>query len=69
MLVNERNDILVVLFVFHSTPCTPENAASGEFYFPHGDATKFIQCSEWGQCYVMPCAPGTEWNTAVNNCT
>ena len=60
--------MLVVLFVVPSNPCTPENAASGEFYFPHGDATKFVQCSQWGQCYVMPCPAGLGWNKAINNC-
>ena len=49
-----------------NNPCTPENAAAGEFYFPHEDPTKFVQCSEWGQCYVMDCGPGTEWNPAVD---
>ena len=52
-----------------SNPCTPENAAAGEFYFPHHDNDKFVQCSEWGQCYVMQCPDGTTWNPVVNNCT
>ena len=54
---------------FCSNPCTPENAADGEFYFPHHDSDKFVQCSEWGQCYIMQCPPGTNWNPAVTNCT
>ena len=57
------------LFVVPSNPCTPENAADGVFYFPHHDSDKFVQCSEWGQCHVMQCSPGLEWNTDVNNCT
>ena len=38
-----------------NNPCNAENAAAGKFYFPNSDPTKFVQCSEWGQCYIMPC--------------
>lgn len=50
-------------------PCTPENAAAGLFYFPADSSTQFIQCSEFGQCYIMPCPPGTEWDQTVLTCT
>ena len=49
-------------------PCTVENAEADKFYFPHKDPTKFVQCSEWGQCWVMPCAPGTVWDPVAYTC-
>ena len=49
-------------------PCTPENAAEGKFYFPHKDPTKYVQCSEHGQCYVMNCSSGLVWDSAINSC-
>ena len=49
-------------------PCTPENAAEGKFYFPHKDPTKYVQCSEHGQCYVMNCSSGLIWDSAINSC-
>ena len=58
--------MLAIITCARSNPCTPENAAAGEFYFPHEDPTKFVQCSEWGQCYIMDCGPGTEWNPDIN---
>ena len=51
-----------------NNPCTPQNAAAGKFYFPHDNPSKFVQCSQWGQCYVMSCGVGTEWDSNVNNC-
>ena len=49
-------------------PCTPENAAEGKFYFPHKDPTKYVQCSENEQCYVMNCSSGLVWDSAINAC-
>ena len=49
-------------------PCTPENAAEGKFYFPHKDPTKYVQCSEHGQCYVMNCSSGLVWDAVANTC-
>ena len=51
-----------------SYPCTPENIANGDFYFAHHDPRNFVQCSEWGGCWVMPCAPGTEWVQELLTC-
>jgi len=51
-----------------NNPCTPENAEKGQFYFPHEDPTEFVQCSEWGQCHIMSCGPGTVWNPDILNC-
>ena len=54
-------------FVF-SNPCTPENIKNGNFYHAHHDETKFVQCDEWGGCFVMPCGPGTVWNQEALTC-
>ena len=50
-------------------PCTPENIAAGLFYFPADSPEQFIQCSEYGQCYIMPCPPGLVWNQDQLTCT
>jgi hypothetical protein len=53
----------------NNNPCTPENVKQNKFYFAYNqDRSKFVQCSEWGQCYVMPCGPGTAWNVEHNTC-
>ena len=56
------------MFVARSNPCTPESVAAGKFHFLHEDPTKFVQCSQWGQCFVMPCPVGLGWNRVVNTC-
>lgn len=32
------------------------------------DRKTFIQCTPDGRAYVMPCAPGTEWNDKIKVC-
>jgi hypothetical protein len=49
-------------------PCTQENIDAGAFYFPSQDPTKYVQCSEWEQCWVMPCPKGLVWDAGVNVC-
>ncbi len=49
-------------------PCTPENAQNGLFYFSADEPTQFIQCSEWGECFVMPCPSGLTWNQDLLTC-
>jgi len=51
-----------------NNPCTPENAAMGLFYFPAADPATFLQCSEFGQCYVLPCPPGLVWSQPLLTC-
>ncbi|KAK2157278.1 hypothetical protein LSH36_194g05092 [Paralvinella palmiformis] len=51
-----------------NNPCTPENIDEGNFYFPHHDPEKFVQCDEHGGCFVMPCAPGTVWDPEAYTC-
>mmetsp|Transcript_16047 Transcript_16047/g.35715 ORF Transcript_16047/g.35715 Transcript_16047/m.35715 type:complete len:445 (+) Transcript_16047:93-1427(+) len=50
--------------------------ANGGFYHEHCDPDKihqFIQCDEFGGCFVQDCAPGTVWSqrylTCVNDCS
>ncbi|XP_014770711.1 uncharacterized protein LOC106869473 [Octopus bimaculoides] len=54
--------------VLNNNPCTKENIGVGKFYFSHPDPTKFIQCTEWGSYYEMPCAPGTVWSPIAYTC-
>ena len=56
-----------MLFVF-SNPCTKENIDNKDFYHPHHDETKFVQCDEWGGCFVMPCPPGLIFNPKIDVC-
>lgn len=51
-----------------NNPCTPENAAAGLFYFAAELPTQYVQCTEWGQCYVFPCSPGLVWNQSLLTC-
>ena len=51
-----------------NNPCTPENAAQGKFHFPHSDPSKFVQCSEHGQCFVKDCPAGLVWDVVANTC-
>ena len=51
-----------------NNPCTPENIDDGNFYWPAEDDDHFVQCDEHGGCFVMPCAPGTEWNQELETC-
>lgn len=52
-----------------NNPCTEENLAAGLFYFPSSaDPNQFIQCAEWGQCYVMSCPPGLVWLADMLTC-
>ena len=49
-------------------PCTPENAAAGQFYFPNTDPAKFVQCSEQGRCWIMNCPNGLVWDVVDTTC-
>lgn len=49
-------------------PCTAANRAIPKYHFPHTDPQKFVQCDEFGGCFVMPCAQGTAWNDAYQTC-
>ncbi|GAB1597816.1 uncharacterized protein LOC115213595 isoform X1 [Argonauta hians] len=73
-ITNSRNEINITnrkMPLRKNNPCTLENIKAGRFYFTHPDPKKFIQCSETGGYYEMPCAPGTVWSqiayTCINN--
>ena len=51
----------------NNNPCNPLHT-SGLFYYTHENPHKFVQCSQWGQCYEKPCAPGTRWKQAALTC-
>mmetsp|Transcript_42664 Transcript_42664/g.78897 ORF Transcript_42664/g.78897 Transcript_42664/m.78897 type:complete len:165 (-) Transcript_42664:227-721(-) len=52
-----------------ANPCTEESVAKGEFYHPHCKSDdKFVQCDEFRECTIMPCAPGTKWSQAESTC-
>ena len=51
-----------------NSPCTPENIANGNFYWPAEDAEHFVQCDGNGGCWVRPCGPGTEWSQELQTC-
>jgi len=58
-----------------NNPCTEEDIfgnprfPGGQFYFPHCDPTKFVQCDAHGGCFDRPCAPGTGWSNDAYTCT
>ncbi|KAK3587560.1 hypothetical protein CHS0354_004849 [Potamilus streckersoni] len=49
-------------------PCTRETIAALKLFFPHPDATKFIQCDLWGDVYVVSCPAGLVWNQYSETC-
>lgn len=50
-------------------PCDPENTKKNGYYYAHHEETKFVQCDEWGGCFVMNCGPGTAWSQEALTCT
>ena len=39
------------------------------FHYPYNyDDVHFVQCDEWGGCWVMPCAPGTVYRADIQTC-
>ena len=51
-----------------NSPCSPLLTAGVYHYAYQGDASSFVQCDAWGGCWVMPCAPGTVFNAAIQTC-
>ncbi|ESN98286.1 hypothetical protein HELRODRAFT_177168 [Helobdella robusta] len=50
-------------------PCTQYFRDRGQYYFANDASnSNFVQCDEWGGCFVMPCAPGTVWSTVAYTC-
>jgi len=48
-------------------PCNPLETED-EFYYTHCDADKFVQCSEYGECFVQDCPVGLVWGADVRAC-
>ncbi|XP_060078237.1 uncharacterized protein LOC132557733 [Ylistrum balloti] len=50
-------------------PCTEAARAQNKYYFPYTpDRTKFIQCNEWGDRFIMPCPSGEIWFDEISSC-
>lgn len=47
------------------SPCANPN---GQFYYPHHEITKFVQCDAFGGCFVKDCGPGTVYNPDLFVC-
>ncbi|XP_054167164.1 uncharacterized protein LOC128964559 [Oppia nitens] len=57
--------------VGHRCPPTPVNGCNGPkdclYVFP-GDCTKYYQCNDGGQAFIMNCPIGTEWSDRSKIC-
>ena len=51
-----------------NSPCTAENIAAGDLYWPAEEAASFVQCDAHGGCWVRPCASGSRWNQLLLTC-
>lgn len=51
-----------------NNPCIDENIVAKKFYWPHHQKTKYVQCSEWKQCWVRDCGAGTIWDQNLKVC-
>ena len=47
------------------SPCFGEN---GGKYFPVPDPHKYIQCANYGGCFIMDCPGQLVWNKDVSTC-
>eukprot|EP00565_Helicotheca_tamesis_P000476 CAMPEP_0185723238 /NCGR_PEP_ID=MMETSP1171-20130828/149_1 /TAXON_ID=374046 /ORGANISM="Helicotheca tamensis, Strain CCMP826" /LENGTH=200 /DNA_ID=CAMNT_0028390907 /DNA_START=98 /DNA_END=700 /DNA_ORIENTATION=+ len=50
-----------------NNPCVPL-LNEGQFYYPSFAAHKFVQCSEYGDCDVMPCPTDEVWSVEAYTC-
>uniref|UniRef100_K1Q679 Chitin-binding type-2 domain-containing protein n=1 Tax=Magallana gigas TaxID=29159 RepID=K1Q679_MAGGI len=48
--------------------CPNTTLPTDEIYFPHPDASKFIQCAAGGTAYVLNCPEGTIWRESAKKC-
>nr|KAG5698937.1 hypothetical protein BaRGS_024858 [Batillaria attramentaria] len=51
-----------------TNPCTPRQLAGNHHYFAHPDPTRFIQCDNAGQAFVVSCPSGLVWNQYSETC-
>eukprot|EP00565_Helicotheca_tamesis_P004411 CAMPEP_0185723420 /NCGR_PEP_ID=MMETSP1171-20130828/270_1 /TAXON_ID=374046 /ORGANISM="Helicotheca tamensis, Strain CCMP826" /LENGTH=159 /DNA_ID=CAMNT_0028391119 /DNA_START=108 /DNA_END=587 /DNA_ORIENTATION=+ len=50
-----------------NNPCVPL-LHEGQFYYPNHAEHKFVQCSEYGDCDVMPCPTDEVWSVEAYTC-
>ncbi|KAK7486065.1 hypothetical protein BaRGS_00022674 [Batillaria attramentaria] len=51
-----------------TNPCTPQQLSGNHHYFAHPDPTRFIQCDNAGQAFVVSCPSGLVWNQYSETC-
>jgi len=51
-----------------NNPCTPQQLGGAHYYFAHPDPTKFIQCDNAGEAFVVSCPSGLVWNQYYEVC-
>lgn len=59
----------IILFLGAQSKCS--EATTGDpplFYLATSIPTKYVQCDNFGNAYIRPCAPGTEWCQHVLTC-
>lgn len=52
-----------------NNPCTTQQLSGNHYYFAHPDPTKFIQCDNAGQAFVVSCPSGLVWNQYYEVCS
>eukprot|EP00565_Helicotheca_tamesis_P004916 CAMPEP_0185741010 /NCGR_PEP_ID=MMETSP1171-20130828/38729_1 /TAXON_ID=374046 /ORGANISM="Helicotheca tamensis, Strain CCMP826" /LENGTH=209 /DNA_ID=CAMNT_0028412947 /DNA_START=637 /DNA_END=1266 /DNA_ORIENTATION=+ len=48
-------------------PCDPL-LVEGEYYYPGPKTHKYVQCSEYGECFLKRCPKGLEWKQDLRAC-
>jgi len=51
-----------------NNPCGPPLHIDDVYYYKHCDSSKFIQCTDHGQCYINYCAVGLVWDQDLLQC-
>ncbi|GFO22071.1 protein polyglycylase ttll10 [Plakobranchus ocellatus] len=51
-----------------TNPCTQQQLAAQNQFFPHPDVTKFIQCDLLGNPTVITCPAGLQWDQSKLTC-
>eukprot|EP00565_Helicotheca_tamesis_P000340 CAMPEP_0185740996 /NCGR_PEP_ID=MMETSP1171-20130828/38718_1 /TAXON_ID=374046 /ORGANISM="Helicotheca tamensis, Strain CCMP826" /LENGTH=193 /DNA_ID=CAMNT_0028412933 /DNA_START=505 /DNA_END=1086 /DNA_ORIENTATION=- len=48
-------------------PCDPL-LTEGKYHYPHATDTKYVQCSDFGDCFVRKCPSGLVFDDSVSVC-
>lgn len=59
---------IIFLSDYSLQKCPNSTQPTDEIYFPHPDASKFIQCGAGGTGYVLNCPTGTIWRESAKKC-